>query len=80
MSSVTDIAESGATSWLSGGLTNSGTMPISANGGAAGDATSRLSSDFKVGDLNMGGGSTSNSIVVAVVAAACVYFLMKKLK
>lgn len=62
-----------------GTLTNSGSMPINAGGGAAGpsSATANNKSGFNIGAINMGGGGLGNWLPV-VMAIAVVWFLMKK--
>ena len=65
---------------ISGGLTNSGSMPISASGGSAGDATAKSKTSFggmKFGSVNFGGGM-SNKLVLAVAVAGLVYVAVKK--
>lgn len=66
-----------------GGLTNSGSMPISAGGGAAGDATAGGNSSFSVGSLYMGNsGQTSRSGLNTLVLVGLVliggYLLLKR--
>ncbi|OLQ71211.1 hypothetical protein BIT28_03330 [Photobacterium proteolyticum] len=60
------------------GLTNSGTMPIDAGGGAAGPSSAKANnkSGFRVGDINMGGGSSNLLLMVVVLVG--MWFLMGK--
>lgn len=62
------------------GLTNSGSMPIDAGGGAAGPstATSESNMGFRVGAINMGGGSSLSSWLPVLLALIVVWFLLKK--
>ncbi len=60
-----------------GDVANSGSMPISANGGAAGDSKTSSNSSFKVGALNMGSKS-GNALLIAAVIGLVLYFLLKK--
>lgn len=62
-----------------GSLTNSGSMPISAGGGAAGDATSGGKFGFSVGSINMGsGGMDTKTILMIAALAAGAWYLVKK--
>ncbi|MGR5093764.1 hypothetical protein ACPV5O_11415 [Vibrio maritimus] len=60
-------------------LTNSGSMPINAGGGAAGPSSAYGSnrSGQSVGGINMGGGVPTWLIVVAVVAVLIVWMRKK---
>ncbi|MGF1713284.1 hypothetical protein L4D08_00025 [Photobacterium chitinilyticum] len=61
------------------GITNSGTMPISAGGGAGGPSSAKANNEsgFRVGAINMGGGGGSNLLLFVVVLAG-MWFLMGK--
>ncbi|EJU9029135.1 hypothetical protein N5K68_000009 [Vibrio cholerae] len=61
---------------IGGGLTNSGTMPIS--GGTAGPstATSTNNSGQHVGSINMGGGVSP--LLIGVVIVALAYLMLRK--
>ncbi|GAB3531900.1 hypothetical protein [Photobacterium alginatilyticum] len=61
------------------GITNSGSMPINAGGGAAGPSGVKANNEsgFRVGDINMGGGS-SNLLLLLVVVLVGMWFLMGK--
>ncbi len=65
---------------IGGGLTNSGSMPISASGGMAGPstATSNNRNGFEVGALNMGSGSNTTLLIICLVAIAALFIVMKK--
>ncbi|MGR5064676.1 hypothetical protein [Photobacterium sp. DNB22_13_2] len=60
------------------GLTNSGSMPINAGGGAAGPSGvhSQNDSALRVGGISMGGSSLPNWLLV-VMGAAALWFLIK---
>ncbi|WP_112479085.1 hypothetical protein [Vibrio variabilis] len=60
-------------------LTNSGSMPINAGGGAAAPSSSRSSnsSGQSVGGINMGGGVPTWLIVAGVVAVLIVWMRKK---
>ena len=65
---------------VAGGLTNSGTMPISADGGDSGDASASNYASFggiTQGAINMGGSPTV-MIVAAVIVAVALFFALKK--
>ncbi|SHO55125.1 hypothetical protein [Vibrio quintilis] len=65
---------------IGGGLTNSGSMPISAAGGAAGPSTAKGQNDIggiKNGSINFGGGSSSWLPWLAVAAVAIVWVVKK---
>ncbi|KQB00771.1 hypothetical protein CGT92_12250 [Vibrio metoecus] len=64
-------------SLIGGGLTNSGTLPVSANGGNAGDATAVNSGAFNVGALNMG--MKTRDIFMIVIVLLLVAYLIGKL-
>lgn len=72
----------GVAGLIGGGLTNSGSMPISAGGGAAGPSTAKSSTNtgFTVGAFNMGGGSSSHKtlLIVGAVVAIALFIVMKK--
>jgi len=66
---------------IGGGLTNSGSMPISASGGKSGD--SKLSSKNNFGDnrggtINMGGGGLTAQLPMLLLAAGLIYMVAKK--
>lgn len=64
-----------------GGLSNSGSMPISAGGGAAGDATASNQASFggiKQGAVNMGGGGISTSVILIAVVGVIAFLMVKK--
>lgn len=66
---------------ISGGLTNSGTMPIDAGGGASGDSTATSNSSFggiKQGAINMGGGGFSSQLPLIVLAGVLLFLVVKK--
>lgn len=60
------------------GVTNSGTMPIDAGGGAAGPSSAKANNEsgFRVGAINMGGGNSNLLLLVVVLVGA--WFLMGK--
>lgn len=65
---------------IGGGLTNSGSMPISASGGAAGDATATNNGKFggiKQGSINMGGGAMAQ-LPMLVVVCVLLFLMVKK--
>jgi hypothetical protein len=63
-----------------GSLSNTGTMPISAGGGAAGGATSGGKSGFSVGAINMGSGGmdTKTVLIIAALAVGAWYLVKRK--
>ncbi|ASA54423.1 hypothetical protein [Vibrio gazogenes] len=64
-----------------GGLTNSGTMPISANGGQAGPSGASNKSSFggiRNGAINFGGGSPGQWIPWIAVAIGVTWWLCRK--
>ncbi|NLS13361.1 hypothetical protein HGP28_10700 [Vibrio sp. SM6] len=66
---------------IGGGLTNSGSMPISANGGPATSGSDGASDGtMTVGGINMGGGGGISTSVIAVVVLALLagWYLWKK--
>ena len=64
---------------IGGLLGNSGSLPISANGGPA---TSGASGDsggsFKMGNINMGGGGMSPAMLMVLVLITVVWLWKKK--
>ncbi|OLQ70315.1 hypothetical protein BIT28_16450 [Photobacterium proteolyticum] len=63
-----------------GGLTNSGSMPISASGGQAGPSTAKANNSFggiRNGSINFGGGPSS-WLPWVVLALGAAIWLMKK--
>ncbi|MGF1723625.1 hypothetical protein [Photobacterium nomapromontoriensis] len=62
------------------GVTNSGSMPINAGGGAAGpsNANADANNSFKVSGINMGGGSAVSQWLTVALGLAVVWFLIKK--
>lgn len=70
----------GTAGLIGGGLTNSGSMPVSAAGGMAGPstATSNTRNGFSVGALNMGSGSNKTLLIVSVLAIAALFIVVKK--
>lgn len=66
---------------IGGALTNSGSMPISAGGGAAGDSTSESNSSFggiKQGSINMGGGGLTAQLPMIAVVCVLLFVMVKK--
>lgn len=68
----------GLDSMLSGGLTNSGTMPI--NGGAAtsGNGDSIFKANGKQGGLNYTKGISNTTLVISAICVAAALFLLKR--
>lgn len=64
---------------LSGGLTNSGTMPIDFGGGgpSAARATNNIGG-VRLGAINMGGMSTMEKIGLGAVVVLGLYLVVKK--
>ncbi|MCG7500041.1 LPXTG cell wall anchor domain-containing protein [Vibrio sp. Of7-15] len=61
------------------GVTNSGSMPISANGGKSGDAMSKGGQNsVKFGSLNMGGNANNMMPIVGLIVVAGLAFLVMK--
>lgn len=67
-----------------GSLTNSGSMPISAGGGASGDATAGGDDSFRIGSINMGNsgksGVSTTALIVGAFAVLGGYYLLTKKK
>lgn len=66
---------------IGGGLTNSGSMPVSASGGQSGD--SKLSSKNQFGDnrggtINMGGGGLTAQLPMILMICGLIYMVAKK--
>ena len=66
---------------IGGDLTNSGQMPISANGGNAGDSTAKGQNSFgsnRGGTINMGGGGLTAQLPMLLLVCGLIYFGVKK--
>ncbi|MGF1702522.1 hypothetical protein L4D09_19695 [Photobacterium makurazakiensis] len=61
------------------GLTNNGSMPINAGGGAAAPSGVNASNEsgFRIGSINMGGGSLPTWLTV-MLAVGVLWFVVKK--
>lgn len=66
---------------IGGGLTNSGSMPVNAGGGASGDSTAKGQNSFgdnRGGTINMGGGGLTAQLPMLLLAAGLIYMVVKK--
>lgn len=63
---------------LTGGLTNSGSMPISGGDAGPSTATSTNNSGQSVGGISMGSPTGVNPWLIGAVAIALVYLMKKK--
>lgn len=63
-----------------GTLTNSGSMPIDAGGGAAAPSTANSSANngFTVGSINMGSSSNKTLLIVGLTGIVALYLLNRK--
>ncbi|WP_438454604.1 hypothetical protein [Vibrio alginolyticus] len=64
---------------IGGLLGNSGSMPISANGGpSVSGADGESSGSLSVGNINMGGGNSTTLMILVVIVIAAVLLWKKK--